>query len=82
MQVSAADRETVFRGVQVSDKFGVGRKKADASTGLLEATAPVPDGTEENPPSDEDEDPILTDLKKEDKEGKGPCFWMELHPKA
>ena len=85
--MSVQDREAVFRGVQVSDKYGVGRKKAtkpDTGTGLPATKAVEHDATgdDDNIPTDEDEDPALTDMKKEDKEGTVPLFWMEMHPKA
>ena len=79
--MSPEDREAVYRGVSVTDKFGVGRKRRGAHE--VDATETSGhEGPEDHIPTDDEEDPVLADMKQEDKEGHVPLFWMELHPKA
>ena len=78
LHVTLQVRDAVFRGVVTSDKYGKKTKKKQDG----EQEEPTGDGTEEQePPSGDEEDPALQALRKENKEGKVPLFWMEQNPK-
>ena len=75
MHATEKERDAVYRGVSISDKFGRNKRDKDPQ----EVLGHVED---DDVPSGEDEDPVIGELKKQDKDGKIPLFWMEQHPKA